>query len=118
MIKFARWLRQAYDFPVRVPVYLLPGEHVIKADGDHCSASFFAPWKRTEEPYIRIATGDYPKTKRELGRNDALAAFICSMAHEIAHYQQWVHTGAMTERGIVARASRMLRRYSATTARP
>lgn len=118
LIKFARWLRQVYDFPVRVPVYLLPGEQVVTDNGDRCSATFFAPWKTTEEPYIRIATGDCPKLKRERGRNNALAAFVCSMAHEVVHYQQWVHKNDLAERGVSARARRLLRRYSQTTGRP
>jgi len=67
--------------------------------GDTASASFVSPLDRNEEPYIRIATGDYPALKRECGRDDALAAFINSLSHEIVHYRQWVETGEIWERG-------------------
>ena len=118
LVKFARWLRTQYDFPIRVPVYLLPTEEVITRGGETGSASFFAPFKRTEEPYIRIATGDYMRLKRELGRDDALAAFICSMAHEVVHYRQWVQSGRTSERGVSNAAGRLLRRYAKTESRP
>ena len=118
LIKFARWLRTNHEFPIRVPVYLLPGQKLVMANGAGASASFFSPRRRTEEPYIRIATGDYPALKREQGRDNALAAFIVSMSHEIVHYEQWVRAGRITERGVATRAVRMLRRYEATTRRP
>src|SRR5262245_11522701 len=93
LVRFARWLRQEHAFPIRVPVYLHPQAYVETMHGRKSSASFFAPWDRGVEPYIRIATGDYPSLKAERGRDDALAAFITSLAHEIVHYQQWVRTG-------------------------
>jgi hypothetical protein len=71
LIHFARWLRTNYEFPIRVPVYLLPGVFVNTLHGVQCSASFFAPFHRNDEPYIRVATGDYPRLKRTDGRNDA-----------------------------------------------
>jgi hypothetical protein len=92
---------------------------VVKTvDGELCSASFFAPWSRDEEPYIRIATGDYRELKEEEGRDNALAAFIVSMSHEVVHYQRWVETGEIWERGVARKALGMLRRYSSTVAHP
>jgi hypothetical protein len=32
--------------------------------GRLASASFFAPWDRTVEPYIRVSTGEYPQLVR------------------------------------------------------
>src|SRR5882724_12034983 len=46
---FVRWLRERYEFPVRVPVYLSPAPQVRTVHGDWCSASFFAPWDRRVE---------------------------------------------------------------------
>jgi hypothetical protein len=86
--------------------------------GECVAASFFAPWKRHEEPFIRIATGDYPALKRERGRDNALAAFITSLSHEVVHYRQWVETGEISERGVASRARSMLRRYADTVDRP
>ena len=86
--------------------------------GKKVSASFFAPFRRNVEPFIRIATGDYGTLQRERGLNNALAAFICSFAHEVIHYQQWVATGKTWERGVSVAASGMLRRYARTVGHP
>jgi len=101
LICFARWLRLEYEFPIRVPVYLFPEDHIVTLHGERGSASFFAPFDRSVEPYIRIATGDYLALRKECGRDNALAAFLHSLAHEITHYQQWISTGRTSERGVV-----------------
>src|SRR3990172_4586775 len=118
LVRFARWLRMMYEFPIRVPVYLSHHEFVYTGDGRECSACFFAPYNRNVEPLIRIANGDYKKLKKELGRDNALACFIISLSHEVIHYQQWIGTGEVSERGVAAKAVRMLRRYELTTDRP
>ncbi|QDV72450.1 hypothetical protein [Botrimarina mediterranea] len=117
-IRYARWLRQNYEFPIRVPAYLSPGDFVTTMQGHRCSASFFAPWDQTVEPYIRIATGDYPQLRESEGRDNALAAFLNSLSHEIVHYFQWVETGEIWERGVVRRASSMVDRYALTVDHP
>ncbi len=86
--------------------------------GDRVSASFFAPYDRREEPFIRIATGDYTQLRKELGRDNALASLLHSFAHELVHYQQWVATGELSERGVVLRARNIVDRYAASTDRP
>jgi hypothetical protein len=118
--QYARWLRKSYAFPIRVPVYLFPSRTIITQEGLHVSASFFAPFERDVEPLIRIATGDYPGLKRLWGRNDALAACIMSLSHEVVHYFQWIEGGepAVSERGVRAKARSMLRRYAAEVKRP
>jgi hypothetical protein len=117
-IRFARWLRQEYNFPIRVPVYLFPSEQIITMHGERVSASFFAPYDRSVEPFIRVATGDYVQLKKELGRDDALAACLNSFAHEVVHYQQWVATGNISERGVIRRAQSIVDRYAMTTDHP
>ena len=114
--RYVRWLRKSYEFPIRVPVYFLPSETIITQDGEHVVASFFAPFDRNVEPFIRIATGDYPKLKRD--RDDALAAYIHSLSHEIVHYFQWVKTGNTSERGVSVKARSMLRKYEMEVDRP
>src|SRR5262245_53381894 len=118
LIRFARWLRREYEFPIRVPVYLFPSEHIITMHGDRVSASFFAPNDRTVEPFIRIATGDYGELRRARGRDNALAAFLHSFAHELVHYQQWVATGTVSERGVVRKAKSIVERYATSTDHP
>jgi hypothetical protein len=112
LIRYSRWLRKQYDFPRRVPVYLFPSETIITQDGAHVSASFFAPNNRRFSPFIRIATGDFEKLRRKRGRDNALAAFILSMSHEIVHYHQWLSGMPFSERSASARARAMLRRYA------
>jgi hypothetical protein len=117
-IRFAKWLRTQYEFPIRVPVYLFPSDYIIDMNGQKISASFFAPFSRNEEPFIRIATGDYISLRKELGRDNALAAFLCSFAHEVIHYQQWITTGNTWERGVYKMATGIIRKYEKYTTRP
>jgi hypothetical protein len=83
------------------------------------SASCFAPWSKKYEPYIRIATGDYREYRAERGnRDDALAGYLVSLAHEVVHYRQWIETDEVWERGVAAKASKIVRRYALTVDRP
>jgi hypothetical protein len=117
-IRFAAWLRVYYEFPARVPIYLSPHPRLVKRDGELVSASFFAPWEPTVEPYIRVATGDYPELRRRFGRDNALAAYLNSIAHEIVHYQQWIDSGEVWERGVISRASRIVDAYATHVRHP
>ena len=118
LVRYARWLRLRVEFPIRVPVYLSPQTKVTTIHGNAVSASFFAPWDATVEPYIRIATGDYASLRATRGRNDALAAYIVSLSHEVIHYRQWVETGETRERGVAQKATWMLRAYEKTALKP
>ena len=118
IVRFAKWLRVEYKFPVRVPVYLYPSPRIVTRDRALVTASFFAPWSRRVEPYIRIATGDYKSLRAERGRDNALAAILCSLAHEVIHYQTWVATGQIPERGVARKALEVVRRYSQVVNRP
>lgn len=118
VIRFARWLRRNYEFPVRVPVYLSDKANIITRDGEPVSASFFAPFDRSVEPYIRIATGDYIARQKKCGRDNALAAILCSLAHEIVHYQQWIQDKDLSEPEAVRGALRILRFYAKTVMHP
>ena len=116
--RFARWLRQEYNFPIRVPVYLNQHRRFVTIEGEEVTASFFAPDDPNVEPYIRIATGDYDDLVVELSKHDALASYICSLAHEIVHYQQWVSDGYTSEEGVDKEAVAILRRYAQTVDAP
>lgn len=118
VLRFCNWLRQNFDFPMRVPVYLSPSPSIKGRNGVVCSALFFAPDDRTVEPYIRVATGDYLDLKRATGRDNALASILTSVAHEFVHYQQWCATGGVSERGVAKKAGKIVRDYSRTVAHP
>lgn len=118
IVRFARWLRESYDFPVRCSVYLSRHSELVTMHGNVVSASFFAPWQPNVEPYVRIATGDYTDIRTSRSRDDALAAYFHSLAHELVHYFQWIETGEITERGVVVRARNIVDRYALTTDHP
>lgn len=118
LIRYARWLRSNYSFPIRVPVYLLATERLTTIDGKRGTASCFAPFDRNVEPYIRIATGDWRARRKELNRDDCLAGYLNSLSHEVVHYQQWISTGRMWERGVVRKAQAMVNRYALTVDHP
>ena len=58
--QFVNWLREWYEFPVRVPIYFKNQKMVYSRSGKSFSAIFSGPYALNEEPYIRIAVGDYP----------------------------------------------------------
>ena len=118
LIRFARWARRHFEFPIRLPVYLNGKPRFRTSEGQWVTASFFAPFSREVEPYIRIATGDFLLLRKAKGRNNALAAFIHSLCHELVHYQQWLETGKTTERGVVRRAASILQEYADDARRP
>jgi len=70
------------------------------------------------EPYIRLPTGDYEKLKKKHGRDDALATLLCSLAHEVVHYQQWVTTGETYERGVSRKGAAIVDAYAMSVDHP
>jgi tetratricopeptide (TPR) repeat protein len=116
--RYARWLREYVNFPVRVPVYLSPRKELKLSDGQSASASILTPFDRRQEPYIRIAAGDYAELLRERGRDRALAAYLGSLSHEVVHYRQWIERKPLTERGVIAKASAMVDDYATCVDRP
>ena len=58
--QFVNWLREWYEFPVRVPIYFKNQKVVYSRSGKSFSAIFSGPYALNEEPYIRIAVGNYP----------------------------------------------------------
>ena len=58
--QFVNWLRKWYEFPVRVPIYFKNQKVVYSRSGKSFSAIFSGLYALNEEPYIRIAVGNYP----------------------------------------------------------
>ena len=85
-----RWLQTQYAFPVRVPVYVRAAERLLCRDGDLACGTFLGPSDPEQEPYIRLAVGDYLPLLAAWGQDSALASILRSLAHELTHYFQWV----------------------------
>lgn len=90
-LDFAKWLRLYMEFPIRVVVYLKKAYQIKTKDGkEMVSATFLGPYNKNEEPYIRMATGDFEELVSERGEVNAICDILESMAHEIIHYRQWL----------------------------
>ncbi len=107
---FFKWLRREFDFPVRVPVYLKSTMKLKTMDDDWAYGTFFAPDDRINEPYIRIAVGDYETLKHKWDRDSALCTIVTCISHELTHYFQWINAIELTSRGMERQAT-MYSRY-------
>lgn len=120
--EFAKWLRSEYYFPVKVVVYIKSCVYLNTQDKDIAVGTFFEPYDYTQEPFIRIATGDYKELKESIGRDNALASILKCMAHELTHYFQWINSLKLTEMGRERQASQYSRfimdEYSETREHP
>lgn len=102
---FCKWIRRNYYFPIRIPIYIKSTPQIKAMDGEYVSATFFEPLNRYDEPYIRVSTGDYSDRHKRIGKDDALAAILRSIAHELSHYFQWINDVKLTEIGIERQAT-------------
>lgn len=121
-MEFANWLRSEYEFPQRVPVYVKGAKCLRTMDGEGAVGTFFEPFSDSEEPYIRIATGDYEELKAKSGKDNALATILASIAHELTHYHQWINHISLTPIGAERQATRyaqfILDEYAQTREHP
>lgn len=99
ILDFAKWVRREFDFPIRVVAYIKASEYIRAKDGEMVSATFFWLDDRTLEPYIRVAAGDYYKNAKKWGKEEAIAATLRSLAHELSHYYQWLNDLKLTPMG-------------------
>jgi hypothetical protein len=87
-----KWIRQNFDFPVRVSVYIKNSNLVRATDGDMVYDFFCWKTDRDDYPYITIATGDYrERCEKASSRDDALAGIILALFKELSHYRQWLN---------------------------
>ena len=119
---FVSWLRSAYDFPLRIPIYVKSAPYLISLDGEKAVGTFFEPFDHSVEPYIRIATGDYQALKRSIGRDNALSSILLTIGHELTHYYQWINGLKLTDVGMERQAVRyahsIVDEYAATREHP
>ncbi len=119
---FAKWVRQEYYFPVRIPVYVKSAVRIKAKDGDRVCGTFFRPDNYRVEPYARIATGDYPDLCKKWGKDSALTSILFTLAHELTHYFQWINNLPLTSSGEERQATRysqyILEEYASTRDHP
>ncbi len=111
--EFISWLRSEYAFPKRVRIYVRAKRRIKTEDGDMVCGSFFRTHNRDDEPYIRIATGDYQELVQMRGKDNALAAILWTVAHELTHYFQWLNDSNLTIRGLERQATNYARKILA-----
>lgn len=109
-VDFGNWLRREFHFPIRVVIYFKSSPYIRALDGDFVSATFFEPFSKKDEPYIKIATGDYQQMVEEWGNDGALAAILGAIIHEITHYFQWINDVCLTDSGLEKQASHYSRK--------
>ena len=97
--EFLKWARSEYFFPVRVNIYVKAKPKVKSIDGEMVSATCFLPDDRQTTPYIKISAGDYDMLLKNIGQDNALAAILGSIAHELTHYFQWINGLQLTRIG-------------------
>ena len=85
------WLRKEYTFPVRIRIYVAGSYYVKARDGDLVRDLFFWPENRDDEPYIKIATGDYEHWLKKIGKDNALSTILIALLKNLTHYFQWLN---------------------------
>lgn len=120
--EFCAWIRKKYFFPIRVPVYVKSSPKIKSIDGELVFGTFFEPECIYKEPYIRIAAGDYFDLIQKGGKDNALAAILATIAHELTHYFQWINDIKLTDIGRERQANAytryILNKYSETRDHP
>ncbi len=122
--EFCYWLRKEYKFPVRVPIYLKNQDRIRAKDGELVTAIFCGPYNKYHEPHIRIAVGDYQELLllNPEDKDNILAGYLCSIAHELTHYYQWLNDIELTpigeERQAVRYGEFILNEYAQTREHP
>ncbi len=61
---------------------------------------------------------NYEDEKIKRGRDNALASYLVSLAHEIIHYEQWLKNNEFYERGVAVKASNIVDKYASTVDHP
>lgn len=90
IIKFCRWLRKEYWFPISCNIIVFPCPYFKKKDSkdidSHGDFYYSSDDSLGKHPFIWIASGqDGRKTRKEYYFEDILHL----IAHELTHYFQW-----------------------------
>lgn len=110
-LAYARWLRKNYDFPQRVVVYVKHSNSIKTANDGEVAATFFAPFDKSDEPYIKIAAGDFKELKMKVGVFQAIFSTLNSLSHELQHYYQWLDDDEFDEQVAIDGAEELTYEY-------
>ena len=120
--EFVKWIGVEYGFPKELHLYIKGAIEIKASDGEYVSATCFLPFDLNEIPYAKISTGDYLQLQNRVGRDNALAGILTSIAHEITHYFQWVRRMRLSDEQMEKQAERCARyivdRYACTREHP
>lgn len=120
--EFAAWLRTEYQFPLRIVVYIKAAEQIKARDGEMVSATILLPYDKQLEPFAKVSTGTYIDMVQRRGKDNALAAILRAIAHELTHYFQWINNLQLTEIGTERQATQyadyILDEYAETREHP
>lgn len=121
-VQFVDWLKREYLFPIPICVHLKNGTILKTMDGDTAVGTFFEPPSYAGCPNIRVAAGDYGDLVLSDGRDNAVAAILTVIAHEMTHYFQWINgihfSGFILEWQATRYARRILAAYAETRDHP
>lgn len=98
-LKYCNWLRNKYEFPMRIPIYFKNVPYIKAKDGDHVSAIFFGPYERYIEPFISISLGKFADDVNIYGYKNCIIGIFNSITHELTHYFQWINNIELSEKG-------------------
>lgn len=127
LMRFAKWLRTRYEFPIRLNVYFSPFETVTAPwDGDRENVSIgwfpcidFNQVNIERYPRVLIATGDFDSSAQIRGQDNALASYISEFGRWILCYQDWVSIGYTADCSKYNKKSAyLLRQYEKITDHP
>ena len=93
---FFTFIRKNYVFPIRVNVYVKATEYICAKDGAFVIGTFFRPNSMEDDPYIKVAAGDYDVVYEKSGKGFAVAGILHCLAHEFTHYFQWLNQIKLT----------------------
>ncbi len=120
--EFVNWIKKEYFFPKCIRIYFKDTYQIKAKDGENVSAICFLPFDMKEVPYIKISTGDYEELIMKIGKDNALAAILNSLAHELTHYYQWVNNSNVSDEKMEIQAKqcarRIIRKYACTRPHP
>ena len=102
---FISWVRERFQFPIRLVIYYKALEYIKAKDGEYVSGTFWGPYSFTEGAYIKIACPELKTNENEKTIYKRIINILVTTAHEISHYYQWVNRLNKTDRQIEYQAT-------------